>query len=452
MELPSPRIYWRMALYIGAALAAFVVLAAGAVLLVASAELESYVATRQSSLGQEAADRLTAGGRTALEEWLRTADLPRDVTVYVLDKDSRDILGRPLPAYLQDFVRTSVVGPREPPGANYRPVHLAPQLIGRDGAVYAFLPLPNRISLFGSPATALGLVLTALLVVATVAWLIARTFARPVGELQRAVRQLRSGRLEARLPPAITARRDELGALAADFNSMADQITSLLASRQQLMAELSHELRSPLARLHAAVALAAHRETFGATERERIEQELRRLDQVIGDLLRFSRLGSTATIQRRLLRLETLLQELVNVEQIEAAARGCALRLGAEPSLEIVGDPDLLRSGLENILRNAIRYAPPDSSVEIEATRDGAAVAITVADRGPGVPPEYLQRIFEPYFRVPEGGGITATTGTGLGLAIARRVFEAHGGSVAAAERPGGGLAVTGRLPAAEFT
>lgn len=451
MDLPTPRIYWRMALYVGAALAAFVALAAGSVLLVASQELESYVETRQSSLGREAADVLTAGGRAALEGWLHSADLPADVTVFVLDEHSRDILGRPLPSYLEEFVRSSVVAARELPGANYRPVHLAPQLIAPDGTVYAFLVLPNRISLWGSPATALGLVMTALLVVATVAWLIARAFGRPVGELQRAVRELASGRLEARLPPGITARRDELGALGADFNSMADQIASLIASRQQLMAELSHELRSPLARLQAALALAAHRERFGAAERERVEQELRRLDEVIGDLLRFSRLGNAAEIRRRLLRVGPLLEELVQIEGIEASARGCVLRLEAAPGLAIVGDPDLLRSGLENVVRNAIRYSPAGATVEMSARRAGADVVIAVADRGPGVPDAYLQRIFEPYFRVPAGPGQEPTPGTGLGLAIARRVFEAHGGGIAATARAGGGLQVTMRIPTAEF-
>jgi two-component system sensor histidine kinase CpxA len=450
VDLPAPRLYLRMALYIGAALAAFVTLAAGSVILVASMELRSYVEARQSTLGQEAAEVLAGGGVEALRRWLGRADLPRDVTIFVLDESSRDVLGRALPGYLEEFVRTSVVGPPEDPRAHYRPVRLAPQLIAGDGTRYAFLVLPNRISLWGSPATALGLVLAALLVVASVAWLIARAFGRPIGELQGAVRRLASGQLETRLPAQITGRHDELGALASDFNSMADQITQLLQSRQQLMAELSHELRSPLARLQAALALAGHREQLDTAGRERIEQEVQRLDRVIGDLLRFSRLGTSAAIQRRLLRLDQILAELTSDEEIEAAARDCHLQLEAERDLAVVGDPDLLRSGLENILRNAIRYAPSGSTVDIEAREVQGSVVITIADRGPGVPAEFLQQIFEPYFRVPRPGA-TDAGGTGLGLAIARRVFEAHGGSVGAAHRHGGGLAVSARIPAAEL-
>lgn len=447
MNIPYRRIYWRMALFIGAALAAFVALGAASLVFVASFELQSYVATRQGTLGQQAADILGRGGRPALEAWLRSEAMPDDVKIYVLDQDSVDILGRPLPRYLQGFIRDSVVGPAETTQTNYRPVRLAPQLVDRNGDAYAFLVLPSQITLWGSPATAIGLTLVALLVVASVAWLIARTFGRPIAELQHTVREIASGHIDARLPARITTRHDELGALASDFNSMADQIAALLAGRQQLMAELSHELRSPLARLQAALALAAHKQRIESADRERIEQEIQRMDGVIGDLLRFSRLGTTPAIQRRLLRLAPLLAALVADEEIEAGARGCRLQLRSTPELAVIGDPELLRSGLENILRNAIRYSPPYAEVEISAGITADNVVISFADRGPGVPADDLARIFEPYYR---SSGSTDSGGTGLGLAIARRVFEAHGGSVSAMARHGGGLVVTARIPVAE--
>ena len=127
---------------------------------------------------------------------------PRDVIILVLDSESRDILGREVPRVYADFVRQSVVGPPETPARNYRPVRLAPQLIGPDGEAYAFLVLPNEITFWGSPATALGLGLVALLVIASVAWLIARTVGRPVARLQTAVRELARGRIDARVPAA----------------------------------------------------------------------------------------------------------------------------------------------------------------------------------------------------------------------------------------------------------
>ena len=442
------RLYWRMALYIGAALIAFVALSLTSVYFVAAQQLENYTATKHSGLGREAAKVLTAGGRPALVTWLgEAAPIPPDVTVYVLDANSRDIRGQRLPKLYENFIRTSVVGTPAALDGNYRPVRLAPQLIGPNGESYALLVLPNRITLLGNALTTVGLLAAAILVIVTIAWAIARAVGRPIGELQRFVREFASGQTDARVPQQIAARRDELGSLAADFNRMAEQIARLLASRSRLMSELSHELRSPLARLQAALALAAHHGSIGAGELRRIDDEVRRIDRVIGDLLKFSRLDAAAPIQQRLVRLDELLQVLVRDEELEAAGRGCRLELRALSGEPVVGDPELLRSGFENILRNAIRYAPADSAVSVDVARAGDEYAVTIADRGPGVPPAYLERIFEPYVRVPDSTG-----GTGLGLAIARRVFEAHGGSVAASLREGGGLSVCVRLPAVQVT
>jgi signal transduction histidine kinase len=268
-----------------------------------------------------------------------------------------------------------------------------------------------------------------------------------VARLQVAVRELARGSVDARVPETIAARRDELGALAADFNSMAAQLQELLAGRERLMAELSHELRSPLARLQAAMALAAQRPGASPAETERVEREILRMDRVIGDLLRYSRLGTAGTIARRLVRLDALVSDLCRDEEVEARARHCDLQLRTGQELLVVGDPELLRSAFENLLRNAIRYAPVGSRIEVGAERSGDEILLTVADRGPGVPAELLEQIFEPYVRAPGAAG--SADGTGLGLAIARRVFAAHGGTVRATLREGGGLLMEARVPAA---
>ena len=448
MPMPSTRLYWRMALYIGAALVAFVVLSLASVWFVAAGELENYTATKHSGLGREAARVLGEGGRPALVRWLdEEAAIPRDVTVYVLDSHSVDLRGQRLPTLYADFIRRSVIGAPADPAERYRPVRLAPQLVGADGELYTFLVLPNRITLAGNALTTVGLLMVAILVIATVAWWIARSVGRPVGELQRVVRELASGQTDARVPLEIVARGDELGSLAADFNRMAGQISGLLASRSRLMGELSHELRSPLARLQAALALAAHRGSIGTGEVARIEAEVRRMDRVIGDLLKFSRLDAATPLQKRLVRLDELLQALVRDEELEAADRGCRMELAAAPGAPVVGDPDLLRAAFENVLRNAIRYAPAGTAVTVELVRDGDIQRISIADRGPGVPAEFIERIFEPYVRVPDG-----SEGTGLGLAIARRVFEAHGGRIGARARDGGGLQVEMQLPSAHVS
>lgn len=451
MDLPYPRLYLRMALYISAALVAFILIGAAILALIASYELEGYVATRHSSLGHEAADVLSAGGRPALQRWLaEEARIPPDVSVFVLDHDSQDIFGRPLPGEFANFVRNFVVTAADESASNYRPLRLAPQLVAADGQVYSFLVIPKTIGVWGSPATFFGLIAVALLVIGSVAWLIASRFGRPIGELQAAVRQLASGHIDARVPTAISGRRDELGALAADFNSMADRLQGLMDSRDQLMQEMSHELRSPLARLQASLALASHRQKLDEAEREQIETEIRRIDRTIGEMLRFSRLDTQVTIVHRLIRIGKLLRDLVQVAEVEAQARGCRLALVADENLQVVGDLDLLRSGLENILRNAIRYAPPDSCVDLSAHQKDGNIVVQISDRGPGVPEQYLSKIFEPFFRVKSDDG-DETAGSGLGLAIAQRALEVLGGSIIATARDGGGLTFTITMPTADL-
>ena len=454
MIFPYPRLYLRLAIYIGAALLAFSLLGAATLALIASYELRGYISARQSPLAAEAAEVLAGGGRSALSEWLAGVVAARDdVNVFVLDGDANDILDRPLPGQLAGFVRNSVVGRDEPTADNLLPLRLAPQIVAPDGEILTFLVLPRGITFWGSPSTVLGLVLSALLVTAAVAWLIARVFSRPIGALQRAVRELASGNLAAQLPKRITGRADELGALAADFNRMARQLDALIAGREQLMQELSHELRAPLARLQAALALASQRESLTDEERRQIDAEIAQMDRVIGELLRFSSLNTVDVAARRLFRLDRLLGKLLDSERVEAGAVGCELRLATDEGLTLVGDPELLQRGIENVLRNAIRHAPAGTVVDVSARREDGEICLRIEDRGPGVPAQYITRIFEPFVRVPgaAGEGADAGKGSGLGLAIARRVFELHEGRIEASPRDGGGLVVIVRLPEADL-
>jgi two-component system OmpR family sensor kinase len=453
MRVTSSSLYTRMALYISAALAAFVLIGAASLASIAAWELRGYIETRQSSLGIQAAEVLASGGKAALLSWLQNdAEIPADVSVYILDETSQDLLGRKLPDQYTDFIEEFVTGHPTAPDSNFRNVRLAPQLIDADGSTYAFLVLPKSISLWGSPATAIGLLAAAILVIASVAWLIARAFSRPINELQLAVRELASGDIRARVPAAIAERGDELGALAADFNSMARQLTELIEGRENLLREMSHELRSPLARLQAAIALAAERNSLEQGERKRIDLEIGRMNRVIGEILHYSSLEASVAPKRKLVRIDKLLRELVAVEEIEATDKGCSLKLNTDSDLAIVGDPELLQSGFENILRNAIRYAPKDSVVSLSARSpdiDGNIV-VKISDRGPGVAAQHLQNIFEPYFRVSSGNHDQDSTG--LGLAIVKRVFERHAGQVSARNRYGGGLSVVVHLPGAELS
>jgi len=450
MNLRYPKLYLRMALFIGAALVAFVLIGAAAFAGIAASELSGYVETRGSELGPQAASVLRSGGVPALQAWLQQdAGIPDNVSVFVIDPAGRDILDRDLPAEYRRLISTSVIGAPDSSGDAFRPVRLAPQIVAADGTAFAFLVLPSNISLWGNAATALGLVAAATLVIATVAWFIAGTIGRPVAELQQAARRLASGDISARVPARLANRKDELGQLAADFNYMAEQLRSLLEGRENLMSELSHELRSPLARLRAALALTAARNRLEDDERQRIDKEIGLMNEVIGEILRYSSLNTPVRVKKRLVRCERVLAELVEVEEVEATGKGCRLALDTAPELLVAGDPDLLRRAFENILRNAIRYAPAGSVIDIRGERaaDDTEICIGVRDRGPGLPADQLERIFDPYVRMSN-----SRVGSGLGLAIVKRIIERHAGSVSAELCAGPGLLVMCRLPAADFS
>lgn len=450
---PGSPLYWRLFLTVAAAIVLFIALALATIAVLASHELEGYVHARQSPLGRKAADALTAGGIDGLRTWLERGDtgIPGDVTVYVVAPDGSEIRGRELPGWAARTMRAIAAHGPEPHPDNYRPTILAPQLIGRDGEVLSMFVMPRNVGPLGSGTTTLALLAIALLVIAAAAWLVARALTRPIMELQLAVRGLASGQVDARVPGRIARRADELGALATDFNAMAERLATLLEYRQRLLRDVSHELRSPLTRLQAATVLSAHREGVSALDRERIDREIRRMDVLIGDILRYSRLDDTASMTRRLVRTEDLLREIAQDAEVEAARSGVRLQLQVASDLYVVGDPDLLHSAFENLVRNAIRHSPADGLVEVTAVA-GEDIHVEILDSGPGVPEQFLERIFEPWFRVPRPGVAGGPTGTGLGLAIARRVFTLHGGRVLARRRPAGGLVLEVRLPAAQVS
>lgn len=454
MRRVSP-LYVRMAVYIGAAIVGFVLLALASLALIASRQLENYLVAREGSLGRDAAHILSSEGRDALREWMTDPrTVPDGVVLYILDAEGRDLGGKELPAGYRRFVERFVLAGVRNDESDFRPIRLAPLIVAADGTRYAFLLLPERIAPWGNPATLIALLAAALIVIAVVAALIARALGKPIRELQLTVRNVAKGEVAARAPMAVTARGDELGALARDVDAMAERIERLLASRQQLMRDMSHELRSPLARLQAALALAERKQPLPAIEHARIVTELERMNQAIGDVLRFTRLEAEPIRAKHLLRVDELLQTLVEDERVEAGNRELRLSLEAAPELRVVGDPALLRSGFENVLRNAIRHAPPGSSIDIRAGSRQSAddesaghVEVSIEDRGPGVPSEMLEQIFEPYTRLASAGD--DSTGTGLGLAIARRVFAAHGGRIHAAAATPCGLQVHISLPRA---
>ncbi|HWQ55608.1 MAG TPA: ATP-binding protein [Bryobacteraceae bacterium] len=275
-------------------------------------------------------------------------------------------------------------------------------------------------------------------------WVLAYHLTRPVRQMQKAVERFGHGELSAR---SNSKRGDELGQLARTFDRMADRIQTLLAAERRLLGDVSHELRSPLARLGVAVELARSGENRQAAL-DRIQKEADRLNELVGQLLQVTRAeGDPSALRSGRVRLDLLLGDLAADGEIEARARGCEIVFAPAPACTVVGDPELLRRTVENVIRNAIRYAPAGTSVEVTLECGDPMAVVRVRDCGPGVPAEALPRIFDPFYRV-EGDRDRASGGAGLGLAIARRAVELHGGSITA-RNAGPGLLVEIALPKA---
>jgi len=237
--------------------------------------------------------------------------------------------------------------------------------------------------------------------------------------------------------------------LASDLDTMSERVRNLLELKQQLLRDVSHELRSPLARLQLALSLARRQENTGV-ERQlaRIACEADRLEELIARTLTLARLERPMQgLESVPLDIAELLTNIVSDVGIEAEARGSTVALATDRPLPVKGDPELLRSAMENVIRNAVRYGPPGSKVGIESRRRGTQIEVMVRDSGPGVPEKDLELIFEPFYRV-DAARNRAVGGDGLGLAIAARAVGIHGGRIQARNLDAGGLVVQLSLPA----
>jgi two-component system sensor histidine kinase CpxA len=294
----------------------------------------------------------------------------------------------------------------------------------------------------GTPVAVAGI---AILATAVMALLLARYLSSPMARLQKATLALAAGALDARVGQPFTRRKDEVGTLARDFDAMAERIQALVTDKETLLRDVSHELRSPLARIRMALALAERRADKAAQpDLARIEREAERLDKLVGQVMTLSRLRTATEPRRELLRLDTLVAEVVDDARFEHPQT--RVDYVASGDVQLLGDPDGLKSAVENVVRNALIYSDPAQPIEVRLEVAGNEAAVRVLDRGPGVAQEHLTKIFEPFYRTDQSRD-HAKDGQGIGLAITARVTELHGGVVRAKNRDGGGLEVTLRLP-----
>ncbi|OGI39747.1 MAG: hypothetical protein A2140_01140 [Candidatus Muproteobacteria bacterium RBG_16_62_13] len=283
-------------------------------------------------------------------------------------------------------------------------------------------------------------------------FLLARSLTAPLARLRRATEAYASGDLSTRVMPHMGRRRDEIAELGQSFDHMAGRLQELMTSQRQLLSDVSHELRSPLARLHVALGLARQRAEGRADEEmDRIEREAERLNDLIGQLLSLARLESGISKPgREPVDLTGLLSGVIADANYEARTSQRRVEFSAPAAVMAEGNGDLLQSAFENIVRNAVHHTAEGTAVTVALERDpsGSGWRVTVQDHGPGVPDDMLAKLFEPFVRVGDARD-RASGGYGLGLAIARRAILAHGGEIRAGNSPRGGLRIEVRLPAA---
>jgi two-component system sensor histidine kinase CpxA len=369
----------------------------------------------------------------------------------IIDDDGMELLQRELPSWFERILRSrSSRFTRSRPGpSNFRPPQVTANLVAPNGEEYRLLFVRTRITVLGIlawPATQVAVLTLAVLAAVATSLLLARYLSLPIVRLQRATRALSAGAFETRVGKPFDQRKDEVGTLARDFDTMAERIQALVTDKEVLMRDVSHELRSPLARIRVALALAQLKANESAqADLTRIEKETERLDSLVGQILSWARLRSPSSELHGDVDLSALLSEVIANAEFEYP--NTKIVFAKPPATRVRGNADELSSAVENVLRNALIHSGPDNEVEVQLIPGREQVELRILDRGPGIAEDDLDRIFEPFYRVDESRD-HQNSGYGLGLAITASIVTRHGGHISARNRSGGGLEIVLQLPA----
>ena len=407
---------------------------------------------------QRAGEIYDQEGSAALAAFLQERDRRAGINVVFYDVHGNELSGRVPPpgatelvakAAQADDIEFNFAGPN---------TLVAKPIVTPKGNKYFYVAnIPRAPFQFSLQPLALRLLIV-LLIGGVFCYALAKYLTTPLQKLRLATNELAAGKLGARVTTKLANRRDEIGQLGRDFNGMAERLEALVLAQQRLLGDISHELRSPLARLGVALGLA--RQRSGAEikgQLDRIERESESLNEMISQLLTLTRLESGTDGRKKTdVDLAALVREVAEDADFEARGTNRSVQITSVDKCSINGVEELLRSAVENVVRNAVRFTPEGTAVEIslrkqnghkgqQGSPDNFAV-ISVRDRGRGVPEEALERIFRPFYRTEDARDRQSGGGTGLGLAITERAVRLHGGSVKAANAPDGGLAVELKL------
>jgi signal transduction histidine kinase len=407
---------------------------------------------------REAADIYEREGKLSLQHHFDHIIGSGSAKFYLLDENLKDVLGRNPSAQAVEFAKAARSD--APLFSKFTGWNgfAAQQAMGKSGQRYTILVVLSAqpvglIKELGFK-TLFGL-LAILLVGGPFCFLLARHIANPIVQLSEAAGRIADGWLDTRSEQSIRLRRDEIGRLGVSFDRMAERIESLVHGQQRLFGDVSHELRSPLARLSVAEGLLRQCPPEERVEYlDRIALEVEHVDQLIGQLLTLARIDSGADSSRtERVELSSLIQEVAVDGNFEAQAKYCSVKVHSMDVCTTTGAREQLRRAIENVVRNAIRYTQPSTGVEITLRKRCAPAlsraVIQVRDYGPGISSEHLEKIFLPFYRIPTING-EPTSGAGLGLAITERIVRMYGGSVSATNALDGGLIVNLELSLTE--
>ena len=388
---------------------------------------------------RSAANALAAGGRPALISWAeaRVSDPEKKSEVFILDESGEELLGRsvavksPTPSatidedIIDDFSAVFLELPRE-----------SPLLVSDEGETFRLRAVPRRVGLAAWRDIPLWLLGLAFTVTALASLLLARSITRPIRGLQQTTEHLARGEFGARVDPAALRRHDEIGRLARSLDAMAGQLSALIRGQRQLLRDLSHEIRSPLARIRLATGLLSQRDAAAHSTVTRIDEEVSRLDGLIEQILEVSRLESGSNEwKRESLDLRVITERIIADAEFEATQLGKSLsKHVTDEALPLIGDGHWVHSAIENVLRNALRHTAAGTGVSVTLQRRDSIGLLEVSDCGSGLEESELPKIFEPFYRGRDPQGKSAD-GAGLGLAIVARVMRAHDGTLAARNR-----------------
>lgn len=414
----------------------------------------------EMALLEAAHSALQHGGEPALSALLQQWSGKHMPQVYAVKENGQEVLARSLPDDMEDILHAGR-GVLTVHGSDGQAIRLF--TLERRSAGPGFGPMPGPQGMEGRrpPGEPSGMgqppprpvgpifpwtpvwagLIASLVFAALLAWYVSK----PIKELRKAFARVAGGNLEDKVSPAMGKRRDELADLGRSFDRMTSQLYLLMQGQKRLLHYVSHEMRSPLARLQMGIGLAKQSPERRADSLDRIEVESMRMDKLLGEVLELSRLESgVMAVKKEKIMISELLEVAVEDARFEASAKNVTIQSRIEADAEIEAQPDILYRALENVLRNAIKYSPDYGEVNLETQRRDNWLVVRILDRGTGIPETELTHIFQPFYRADSAGSVT---GHGLGLAITKQVLDLHGGRITLQNRQGGGLTVEVALP-----